>query len=122
LSDTVRLEYAENRGAFLSLGVRLPEWARISLLTIGPALGLAAVAVVAFKSRRRGLLFVGAILFFAGGASNLVDRITRGTVVDFVNVGVGSFRTGIFNVADVALMAGVALMVLGSDRRYGNQT
>src|SRR5437867_12112692 len=36
--DTLRLEYAENPGAFLSMGSRLPECARFSLLTVGVAL------------------------------------------------------------------------------------
>src|SRR5262245_41023548 len=117
LSGTVRLEYVENPGAFLSLGAELPDWARTGLLTVGAALGLAAVAVAAFKLRWRGAPFIGAILFLAGGGSNLVDRITRGAVVDFMNVGVGSLRTGIFNVADVALMTGAALMVLGVHRK-----
>jgi signal peptidase II len=53
---------------------------------------------------------IGGILFIAGGTSNLVDRIARGNVVDFMNVGIGSLRTGIFNVADVALMVGVVLV------------
>jgi signal peptidase II len=126
LSGTVRLEYAENPGAFLGLGENLPDWARTAFLTVVATFGLAAVAVAAFKLRRRATPFIGAILFLAGGVSNLVDRIIRGTVVDFVNVGVGSLRTGIFNVADVALMAGVALMILGWDRNHigahGNQT
>src|SRR5262245_34186004 len=113
LSDTVRLEYVENPGAFLSLGAELPDWARTGLLTVGATLGLVAVAVAAFKLRWRGTPFIGAILFLAGGGSNLVDRITRGAVVDFMNVGVGSLRTGIFNVADVALMTGAVLIVLG---------
>ena len=54
----------------------------------------------------RGL---GLVLFLAGGASNWVDRALRGSVVDFMNVGVGWLRTGIFNFADVAIMLGVAL-------------
>ena len=126
LNGTIRLEYAENPGAFLSFGENLPDWARTGFLTVAAALGLAAVAVAAFKLRMRTMPFIGAILFLAGGASNLADRITRGSVVDFVNVGVGPLRTGIFNVADVALMLGVALMILGWDRKYvgahGNQT
>ena len=36
--DTLRLEYAENSGAFPSMGSRLPEWARFSLLTVAVAL------------------------------------------------------------------------------------
>jgi signal peptidase II len=55
---------------------------------------------------------LGVALFFAGGLSNWIDRLFRGSVVDFLNVGIGSFRTGIFNLADVAIMLGVALLVV----------
>jgi signal peptidase II len=36
--------------------------------------------------------------------------------VDFLNVGVGSLRTGIFNVADVAVLLGAVLIVVGDLR------
>jgi lipoprotein signal peptidase len=36
-----------------------------------------------------------------------------GNVTDFLNIGVGPVRTGIFNFADVALMLGLALLVVG---------
>jgi signal peptidase II len=51
-------------------------------------------------------------LFVAGGASNLLDRILYGTVIDFMNVGIGPLRTGIFNVADMAIMLGAGILVL----------
>jgi len=54
----------------------------------------------------------GVTLFLAGGLSNWIDRLFRGNVVDFLNVGVGWLRTGIFNFADVAIMLGIALVVL----------
>ena len=107
----VRFEYAENSGAFLGLGSSLPDWARTSLLTVGAAAGLIAVVVAARKLQWAGWPLMGAVLFFAGGVSNLIDRVTRGSVVDFMVIGVGSLRTGIFNVADVALLLGVALML-----------
>ena len=45
------------------------------------------------------------------GNRNLVDRVAIGGVIDFLNIGVGPLRTGIFNVADVAIMAGIALLI-----------
>lgn len=60
----------------------------------------------------------GVALFVAGGASNLVDRITYGMVIDFMNDGIGSVRTGIFNVADMAIMLGAVILVL-EGRRFG---
>jgi signal peptidase II len=45
--------------------------------------------------------------------SNLVDRLLYGgRVTDFLNVGIGSLRTGIFNLADMAILAGALLLVL----------
>src|SRR4030095_6814365 len=63
-----------------------------------------------------GFLGIGAWLVIAGGASNWIDRVVRGSVVDFMNVGIGPLRTGIFNVADVAIMVGVAIVALTAFR------
>jgi signal peptidase II len=51
-------------------------------------------------------------LFIAGGVGNLIDRIMHnGSVVDFLNVGIGPLRTGIFNFADVFVMGGSMLLL-----------
>ena len=112
LADTVRLEYAENTGGFLNLGADLPRPIRTAIFTVATGLVLIATVVVAVRLHWMGRPIVGLGLLFAGGVSNLVDRIVHGTVVDFMNVGLGWFRTGIFNVADVAVLAGVGILVL----------
>jgi signal peptidase II len=38
-------------------------------------------------------------------------------VIDFLNVGIGSLRTGIFNVADMAIMLGVFLLLFAKDKK-----
>ncbi len=43
---------------------------------------------------------------------NLIDRWMCGYVKDFLNVGIGPIRTGIFNIADATMMAGCLLVVL----------
>ena len=55
----------------------------------------------------------------AGGASNLADRIIYGMVIDFMNVGIGPLRTGIFNVADMAIMLGAGVLALEGYRSEG---
>ena len=112
LADTFRLEYVENTGAFLGLGADWPLAVRTAVFGVGNGLLLVALAVIAMRGRwpRRALL--GVALFVAGGASNLFDRITYGMVIDFMNVGIGSLRTGIFNVADMAIMLGAGILVL----------
>jgi signal peptidase II len=118
LADTVRLEYVENPGAFLSLGEHLPGWVRVALFSGGTSVMLVALAAVAVRQRWAGQALVGASLIWTGGASNLFDRIARGSVVDFLNVGIGPFRTGIFNVADLAITAGIVLLIAASWRPH----
>jgi signal peptidase II len=54
----------------------------------------------------------GLSLIFGGAAGNLIDRITAGSVVDFVDVYWGTYHFWAFNVADSAISVGVAIMIL----------
>lgn len=112
LADTVRLTYAENNAGFLSLGSNLPAAVRTALFTVGSGILLAVLALLALRLRWTRWQSAGVGLFVAGGASNWIDRLLHGSVVDFMNIGVGWFRTGIFNVADVAIMVGIAILLL----------
>lgn len=112
LADTVRLQLAYNEGALLSLGASLPKAWRQGIFIIGVGLVLLGTLVFAFAVRPGYLSAVAAVaLIFSGGVSNLIDRIvTSGSVVDFLNVGIGPVRTGIFNVADVIIAIGVLML------------
>jgi signal peptidase II len=112
LGDTLRLEYAENPGAFLSLGASLPQWARVALFSVGTGLLLMLCGALALRRLWPTHALLAFSLVAAGGVSNLVDRLAHGKVIDFMNIGVGQVRTGIFNVADVAIMLGVALFLV----------
>ena len=87
------------------------------MFTIGTGLILCGMVVAAFKFRLSGPALVGLALYFAGGASNLVDRVMHGSVIDFLNVGVGPLRTGIFNVADMAILLGVGIFLFTKIRQ-----
>ncbi len=51
-------------------------------------------------------------LILSGGIGNLIDRVTNsGLVTDFINLGVGPVRTGVFNVADIAITCGGGVMI-----------
>ena len=58
-------------------------------------------------------------LICGGGSGKLIDRVAYGgsVITDFLNVGVGGLRTGIFNIADVAIMTGALLMVFRGARQ-----
>jgi signal peptidase II len=121
LADTIRIVYAENPGGFLSLGANLPPRSRTMVFTVVTFTALVALLVVAGSRRWNRTATLGVALFVAGGVSNLFDRLTHGSVVDFLNVGIGPLRTGIFNVADVAIMGG-ALLFLAAELRNGSPT
>lgn len=116
LGRTVTFEYSENTGAFLSLGANLSQPIRTGLFTVGTGLALVAMAAVAIPLRRKTMALAGVTLFVAGGASNWIDRAWTGHVVDFMILRAGPLHTGVFNVADAAIMAGAALLVIDETR------
>jgi signal peptidase II len=116
LADTIWIGYTENRGGFLSLGAGLPPGVRTLIFTCLTGLMLVALSVVAMRHRWRGWPAIGVALFIAGGVSNWIDRVVHGSVVDFLNVGIGPIRTGVFNVADMAIMLGAVIVVIGFRR------
>ena len=118
IGDTFRLQYAENSGAFLGLGATLPDPWRHLIFTV--LVGIFLLALLIYLLRSNELTWFATVclsLVCAGGLSNLIDRIAYdGRVVDFLNVGIGPLRTGIFNVADMAITFG-ALLMLGESLR-----
>jgi signal peptidase II len=85
---------------------------------IGPAIGWLSIAIVVGLAvylvrlpRSMWLLRTGLALLIGGALGNLIDRVTAGQVLDFIQV---SLRPGVFNVADVMIQVGVLLSLAGS--------
>ncbi|MFT5236246.1 MAG: signal peptidase II [Shewanella sp.] len=113
LNDILRVGYTENIGAFLGLGNNLSEGTRFGIFVILVGVFLfGLLAYLIFNSKQHLTSLIALSLVFSGGLSNAYDRvINNGAVIDFINVGLGSIRTGIFNVADIAIMLGVCLLI-----------
>jgi signal peptidase II len=117
LGDTLRLDYTENTGGFLGLGADWPPVVRAGVFTVGTGLMLLSAVAIGIRMRASWTEAIGLALVCSGGVSNLVDRLHRGTVIDFLNIGLGPVRTGIFNVADMAVLAGVVVFFIAHYRR-----
>ncbi|MGI9304981.1 MAG: signal peptidase II [Gammaproteobacteria bacterium] len=120
LGGVVRFYYVENPGAFMSLGAALPETARFWLFTVvaGAAL-LGLIAYACMCAGLRPMAVVALAMVAGGGISNVIDRTyNSGAVIDFVGLGVGTLRTGIFNLADAAITVGMLLLILSAFRRH----
>lgn len=120
-SGALRFELAYNPGAFLGLGAELPAWVRTFLLGGLVPIGLLAVAAGVLRSAATTPSQLAALgLIVGGGLGNWSDRILNdGNVTDFVSLGIGPLRTGIFNFADVAVMAGMLWLLVASRSSAG---
>jgi signal peptidase II len=113
------LIYAENPGIAFSQFQNLSGGRVVLSLA-----ALAALALVLGYLRKVPASNVGTIaglgLIWGGALGNVIDRVSHGSVTDFVlvNLGVWPFNPWpVFNVADAVLVAGVALMILARFRR-----
>ncbi len=108
--DTCIFVYAENTGAALSMGDGLSKAAGFWLLSMLPLLFLISALVYSIYHSKefRWLKMFSLALVIGGGLGNVIDRIMYDRhVTDFMILGIGSLKTGIFNVADVCVTFGI---------------
>lgn len=119
VADTVRLQLAFNSGGFMSMGEGLPAAARSILFVTLVPLALLGICVMSLRAGLfTGVSLLGLGLIAGGGLGNWLDRMVNGGyVTDFISLHLGPLRTGVFNVADVAIVAGVCLLLLSPNIR-----
>ncbi|HKQ61069.1 MAG TPA: signal peptidase II [Candidatus Polarisedimenticolaceae bacterium] len=126
IPDLFNLSYSRNAGGLFGYFSGWPDPWRTLLLTILPLGAIALIAVFIARgdaADRRSL--VGLALILGGAAGNLIDRIARGEVVDFLDVYASSPRLSgwllerfgtahwpTFNLADSAIVCGAGLLLL----------
>lgn len=115
VDNYVMLLRVENKGAFLSLGDSLPKTVRFILLSLFPLAVLGfGIGYLFMKKNITKATLLGFAFVIGGGIGNLYDRLVYGSVTDFVHIDFVIFQTGIFNMADVSIMVGMAIVVIGS--------
>lgn len=124
LKGLVRFEYTENPGAFLSLGEHLPRPALLLLSSLVFSFLMFLLVRLSIRKRTTKLItLIGMSLLAGGSLGNIVDRITNnGAVVDFMSVGIGGVRSGIFNFADIAILLGVFMLITAISRTEEKMT
>jgi signal peptidase II len=113
-----RLIYAENEGAFLSLGSETTGWLKYIGLYAFPVVLLLGLFWYLLKSSTLTKTHIIALsLVLGGGVSNIFDRLLYGKVVDFMIMGAGNLKTGVFNIADVSIMTGLFLLIISRKKK-----
>jgi len=121
LNGIFSLTYYENTGAMLSLGANLPNELRFLIFTFIIGLVLTGGLFYVLVTPMGKYSFAVGLLILAGGFGNLYDRaLNDGRVVDFMLLQIGPLKTGVFNVADIAIMAGLLGFVFISSK-WGKQ-
>jgi signal peptidase II len=110
----IDLGYTENRdiafSAFSHLSLHPPAWA----LGIFAVVTMIAVAIAwTRRANRPWSEHAGFAMIMAGAIGNAMDRLTSGHVVDFIHI----HFWPVFNLADILIVVGVGLLLLGSRKR-----
>ena len=110
------LQYVNNKGAFLGMGSDLNPVVRLIFLLILPVVVLGYLIYYIFKNKQlENYALIALCMIAGGGIANVYDRIISGHVTDFLHIDLGGvFRTGIFNLADMAVTSGMILILFGS--------
>jgi signal peptidase II len=101
---------AWNRGISYGLLRQDGDFGRWILVAVSLGAAVALAIWIAQQESRLPALSLGLII--GGAVGNAIDRIRFGAVADFFSFHVGSFHWYIFNLADVAIVAGVAGLLL----------
>lgn len=115
VAGVLDLRYTENRDvAFGALRV-IPHGPRQVVIVAGNTLVLLLLGWLARRGGPAGSPIgrLGVAFAVAGGLGNLIDRLVRGYVVDFIHV----HHWPVFNVADICIGVGAGLMLLAMWRQ-----
>jgi len=109
IGEYVRFTLILNRGA--AFGISLGSYSHLILLVIS----LVAIVFIVFyylrSSARHGWKRFAFGLIAGGAIGNMIDRLAKKEVVDFIDCGIGDLRWPIFNIADIAVTLGVLLLL-----------
>jgi signal peptidase II len=116
IGDTFILTNVENSGAFLGMGSDMSPTMKLIFLLILPVLVLGYVVYYILKNKTLDRLsLIAFCCIIGGGIANVYDRIVYGSVTDFFHIDLGGvFKTGIFNVADMSVSAGMIMLLVAS--------
>ena len=108
------LTFTLNPGAAFSLFATLPAEAREVLFLVLSCTATVVLLVLLARRSTPATSRIGFALILGGTIGNLIDRLARGRVVDFIYFHHDSFSYPVFNVADSAITVGVAMILVVS--------
>ncbi len=112
IKNFLYLTYVQNIGAAFSI----LEGMQFLLVLIG----IIAVIFIYNYVRKHNYNNIGYSMLCGGIIGNLIDRVIYKYVIDYIGLEFGSYSFPIFNFADVCIVMGAILVLLGSDKNESN--
>jgi signal peptidase II len=114
INDIFNLTYIQNRGAAFGLMAQANPAFRVPFFIVVPLVALGSIAYVFRKIPEHDIKLATALSLVIGGAvGNLIDRLSLGYVVDFLDFHwKWTYHFPAFNVADSAICVGVGVIIL----------
>ena len=104
---------AYNYGAAFSFLADQAGWQKWFFAGLALVMSLFLIGYLVKAPRKAKLLSVGLALVLGGAIGNLIDRVRIGKVIDFIHVHYHDvWHYPIFNIADMAIMLGVAMIII----------
>ena len=106
------ITYVKNPGAAFGFGSNASDFFRKALFIFLPVLACFWLVTLIWKTRKNNLILCLAYsLILSGAVGNLIDRISLGYVVDFLDFYLGKNHFPAFNVADSAITVGAFFLI-----------
>lgn len=114
IENVLSISYVENRGGAFGIGQ-----GNTIAFVIANIIVLAMILkfVITQKETMNKILGIALALILSGGISNLIDRIWRGFVLDFIDFS-AMIKLPVFNIADSIIIAGWILLVIDTLIHY----
>ena len=103
IPNFLELNYTQNTGVAFGVGNK-----NILIIIILNILVLGLIIKFIKENELNNKILIPLFMVLAGGISNLVDRVFRGYVVDFININLFNFPN--FNIADISISIGILIL------------
>lgn len=103
IPNFLNLTYTKNLGGAFGFGKQQIIFLLSVILTIG-------IVIYLIKNKSKITNYIPFILIISGSIGNLIDRIFRGYVIDFIDVNIFNFPN--FNIADICIVIGVIWLII----------
>ncbi|BAS67524.1 signal peptidase II [Bathymodiolus septemdierum thioautotrophic gill symbiont] len=109
--------HVRNYGAAFSFLADQGGWQRYFFAGLSFIASIALIVWMKKTSSTKKFELLALSLILAGAVGNLIDRVVYGFVIDFIDLHYQDFYWPVFNVADITISVGVALLLLSEFKK-----